>query len=115
MSVQLLILCSLLIHIRQSNERLTAESSLITNTDTLSTGLMVVQSDNALDLLNNSNSLLPGPMVVQGDTDLNSGERSTVIGVGDFSQSVACIATRFEECSSTLLDKLWYLYSYINN
>ena len=30
-----------------------------------------------------------------------------------FSLSTACIATRFGECSSTLLDKLWYLYSYI--
>jgi len=30
-----------------------------------------------------------------------------------FSQSTACIATGFGECSSTLLDKLWYLYSYI--
>ena len=34
---------------------------------------------------------------------------------GCFSQSVACIATRFGECSPTLLDKLWYLYSYIYN
>ena len=32
---------------------------------------------------------------------------------GCFSQSTACIATRFGECSSTLLDKLWYTYSYI--
>ena len=32
---------------------------------------------------------------------------------GDFSQSTACNATRFEEFSSTLLDKLWYTYSYI--
>ena len=33
--------------------------------------------------------------------------------VGYFSQSNACIATRFRECSSTLLHKLWYTYSYI--
>ena len=33
----------------------------------------------------------------------------------DFSQSTACIATRFGECSSTMLHKLWYLYSYIYN
>ena len=31
----------------------------------------------------------------------------------DFSQSTACIANRSGECSSTLLDKLWYTYSYI--
>ena len=30
-----------------------------------------------------------------------------------FSQSTACNVTRFGECSSTLLDKLWYTYSYI--
>ena len=34
---------------------------------------------------------------------------------GDFSQCTACSATRFRECSSTLLDKLWYLYLYIYN
>ena len=33
--------------------------------------------------------------------------------LGYFSQSTACITTRFRECSLTLLDKLWYLYSYI--
>ena len=32
---------------------------------------------------------------------------------GDFSQSTACISTRFRESSSTLLDKFWYTYSYI--
>ena len=32
---------------------------------------------------------------------------------GDFSQSTACNATRFRECSLTSLDKLWYTYSYI--
>ena len=32
---------------------------------------------------------------------------------GCFSQSTACITTRFGECSTTLLEKLWYLYSYI--
>mmetsp|Transcript_32062 Transcript_32062/g.32470 ORF Transcript_32062/g.32470 Transcript_32062/m.32470 type:complete len:177 (-) Transcript_32062:648-1178(-) len=32
---------------------------------------------------------------------------------GNFSQSTACIATRFGECSCSLLDRLWYLYSYI--
>ena len=32
---------------------------------------------------------------------------------GCFSQSIACIVTRFGECSTTSLDKLWYLYSYI--
>ena len=32
---------------------------------------------------------------------------------GNFSQSIACIATRFGECSLTLLHKLWYFYSYI--
>ena len=32
---------------------------------------------------------------------------------GDFSQSITCITTRFGECSSILLDKLWYNYSYI--
>ena len=32
---------------------------------------------------------------------------------GDCSQSTICNATRFGECSSTLLDKLWYTYSYI--
>ena len=32
---------------------------------------------------------------------------------GNFSQSTACNATRFGECSSTLLDRLWYTYSYI--
>ena len=32
---------------------------------------------------------------------------------GNFSQSTTCIATIFGECSSTLLDKLWYTYSYI--
>jgi len=31
----------------------------------------------------------------------------------DFSQSTACNAIRFGECSSTSLDRLWYLYSYI--
>ena len=30
-----------------------------------------------------------------------------------FSQTTACTATSFWECSSTLLDRLWYLYSYI--
>ena len=34
---------------------------------------------------------------------------------GDFFQSTACNATRFGECSSTMLDRLWYLYSYIYN
>ena len=34
---------------------------------------------------------------------------------GNFSQSAACIAVGFGECSSTFLDKLWYLYSYIYN
>ena len=35
--------------------------------------------------------------------------------VGKFSQSMACIATRFRECrcSSTMLHKLWYNYTYI--
>ena len=32
---------------------------------------------------------------------------------GDFSQSTACNAIRFGECSLTSLDKLWYTYSYI--
>ena len=32
---------------------------------------------------------------------------------GNFSQSTTCIATRFGEYSFTLLDKLWYTYSYI--
>ena len=32
---------------------------------------------------------------------------------GCFSQSTACITTRFGECSSILLHKLWYIYSYI--
>ena len=32
---------------------------------------------------------------------------------GCYSQSIACIATRFGECSTTSLDRLWYLYSYI--
>mmetsp|Transcript_33704 Transcript_33704/g.37675 ORF Transcript_33704/g.37675 Transcript_33704/m.37675 type:complete len:191 (-) Transcript_33704:468-1040(-) len=32
---------------------------------------------------------------------------------GNFSQPTACIATRFGECSCSLLDRLWYLYSYI--
>ena len=32
---------------------------------------------------------------------------------GNFSQSTACNAVGFGECSSTLLDKLWYTYSYI--
>lgn len=30
-----------------------------------------------------------------------------------FSQSTVCIATRFGEGNTTLLNKLWYLYSYI--
>ena len=34
-------------------------------------------------------------------------------GFNYFSQSIDCTATRFGECSTTLLDKLWYLYSYI--
>ena len=33
--------------------------------------------------------------------------------VGNFSQSTTCIITRRGECSSTLLHKLWYTYSYI--
>ena len=33
--------------------------------------------------------------------------------LGNFSQSTACIASRFGECSSTMLHKLWYTYSYI--
>ena len=33
----------------------------------------------------------------------------------NFSQSNACTVSRFGECSSTLLEKLWYLYSYIYN
>ena len=37
--------------------------------------------------------------------------QSTIFGC--FFQSAACIATRFGECSTTLLDRLWYLYSYI--
>ena len=32
---------------------------------------------------------------------------------GCFSQSTACIPTRFGECSLTLLDMIWYTYSYI--
>ena len=32
---------------------------------------------------------------------------------GHFSWSTACNMIRFRECSLTLLDKLWYLYSYI--
>ena len=32
---------------------------------------------------------------------------------GNYSQSTACIETRFGECSSTLFHQLWYLYSYI--
>ena len=32
---------------------------------------------------------------------------ATDFGFGYFSQSTACIATRFGECSSTSLDKLW--------
>ena len=31
----------------------------------------------------------------------------------DFSQSAACIPTRLRECSSTLLEKLQYLYSFL--
>ena len=31
----------------------------------------------------------------------------------DFSKSTACNVIRFRECSLTLLDKLWYLYSHI--
>ena len=89
-------------------------ASLITDTYTLSSGLMVVRSDNALDLLNNSNSLFSGLMVVRFDPDLDF-EQLMAIGVGGFSQSTAYIATRFRECSLTMLDRLWYLYSYIYN
>ena len=32
---------------------------------------------------------------------------------GNFSQSTACNAIRFGECSLTSLDKLWYTYAYI--
>ena len=43
-----------------SNAHLTVINSLITDTYTLSSGLLVVRSDNALDSLNNSNSLSSG-------------------------------------------------------
>ena len=33
--------------------------------------------------------------------------------IRNFSQSMACIATRFGECSLTMLHKLWYNYTYI--
>ena len=94
------------------NEPSTVIDSLITDTYSLLLAeLLVVRSDNALELLNTF-SLSP---VVRNDVhsdDDNLHEQST-IGVDDFSQSIACIATRFRECGSTLLDKLWYTYSYI--
>ena len=98
-----------------SHERLCiVNASLITDTYAISSGLIIVRSDNALDSLNNSNSLSSGLFEVRFDTDFEF-ERSTAIGVDGFSQSNACIATRFEECSLTMLDRLWYLYSYIYN
>ena len=33
--------------------------------------------------------------------------------IGNFSQSMVCITTKFGKCSLTMLHKLWYLYSYI--
>ena len=90
--------------------------SLFTDTYTFSSMVRyTVHSDNALDSLNNTDSSSVVVLVqytVHSEYDLDFDERST-FGVEDFSQSFACIATRFGECSSTLLDKLWYLYLYI--
>ena len=73
-----------------------------------------VPSANVFELLNTPISLLLGAQhtVSSATIDLDFNER-LAIGVGDFSQPIVCIVTRFGECSSTLLDKLWYTYSYI--
>ena len=52
----------------------------------------------------------------EGDIPNKNNQRSLdqlCFSFDDFSQSTACIITRFRECSSTLLDKRWYLYSYM--
>ena len=74
-----------------------------------------IRSNIEFESLNNTNSFLPAVRNnVRSDNDLNFNERLT-IGEHDFSQSITCIITRFRESRSTLLDKLWYLYSYIYN
>ena len=99
-----------------SNERTRiVNASLIKDTYALLPGVQhTVPSANMFESLNTPISLmLVGQHTVPSATiDLDFTEQFA-IGVGDFSQSIACIATRFGECSSTLLDKLWHTYSYI--
>ena len=88
-------------------------ASLIQDTYALSQEVHTVPSANVFTLLNTPISvLLRAQLVPSATIDLGFNER-LAIGVGDFSQSIACKATRFRECSSTSLDRLWYLYSYI--
>ena len=99
-----------------SNERTTVTALLITDTYALSPGAQQQElpSANVFESLNDPSSLLlEGTQHVPSTTlDLEINGR-LAIGFGDYSQPTACIATRFGECSSTSLDKLWYTYSYI--
>ena len=92
-----------------SNEHSTVIDLLITDTKLFSHTLQkrFVRSDNDLNL---TQQLLV--LTSQFDGNLRS-LIQVYFSFDDFSQSTACNATRFGECSSTLLNRLWYLYSYI--
>ena len=93
-----------------SNECSTVDSSLIPDTYSLSTESYCGHDDTVLNLIVdssfNDHFLSPKSLCDRSLTQI-------YFGFDYFSQSTACIATRFGECSSTLLDKLWYLYLYI--
>ena len=100
-------------HLLSNEHTRIVNAFLINDNYALSPGVHTVPPVNVFESLNTPISLLPGAQPVPSATsDLDFNER-LAIGVGDFSQSIACIATRFGECSSTSLDKLWYTYSYI--
>ena len=118
-----------------SNERSPVNSLLITDTNSLSSDAPmghVVANNFYLDTISLSSDAPAGHVVANtfslieesihlsslhapaGHSNYNLRSLFQIyFSFGRFSQSVACIATRFGECSSTLLDKLWYLYSYI--
>ena len=96
-----------------SNERSTVDSSLITDPHSLLANAPTGHVDTGVSLLEGllRLSLLNAPAGHSNHSLQSFFPKYFCFGC--FSQSVAYIATRFGECSSTLLDKLWYLYSYI--
>ena len=100
-----------------SNEQSTVNSLFITDTESVSREIPPSSGHDDIDLNLPQKSLRLSSPEISPPSGHDDNNLQSLIQVyfsfGDFSQSTACVATGFGDCSSTLLDKLWYLYLYI--